>query len=71
MNTSIETVEQAPGVSPRVPVRFGQILRGEKFSFKENGLVFQRERTGFKSLPADAHNSRWFPLAMSTLVFPV
>lgn len=50
-------------------VRFGMLQRGEKFYFALGGPLFVRDRTGFKNLPQDAHTSRWFPLAMDTLVY--
>lgn len=50
-------------------VAFRALLNGERFRFKENGPVFLRDKTFFRTLP-DGDNGRAFPADMNAIVFP-
>lgn len=48
---------------------FRALLNAERFRFKENGPVFLRDKTFFRTLP-DGDNGRAFPADMNAIVFP-
>lgn len=52
------------------PMRFRQLLTGQRFRFAHDGPVFLRDKTFFRTLP-DGDNGRALPADMNAVVYPV